>query len=212
MWKNIRTPLIFLITIVVIVFLGSRRVPAPRMGEEGRTEPSALGPTELRQVEPRTQNSGGDSFFESGSGTETEQQGGAYVEDRRPRLRHGPGGIASNYLYLPESRDPATQSPSLQRARARILKQQIENRGGDIILADTSRYEIAYIPTPNIFLVTIRSEPVETIKREQEEWFMQFGLSPQDLCDLPVRFLLSAYTLRAANPDFVSLPSGCNVP
>lgn len=90
-----------------------------------------------------------------------------------------------------------------------IIAKPIRNQAGDLILKDSSNLTISFVPKLDIFFVTIKAEPVEELREEAHQWFLNFGLKNEDLCGLPVRFLLYTPTLKNAHPDFGILPNGC---
>ena len=111
---------------------------------------------------------------------------------------------------------PQTKSENLSEdikvVRKKIIDSQIANRNGDIILYESENYQIEYIPTPDVFFVRIFRDPASIYKKESQEWFIKFGLKQQELCDLPVRFLLTSFELRKSNSSFTSLPDNCDAP
>ena len=111
---------------------------------------------------------------------------------------------------------PQTKSENLSEdikvVRKKIIDSQIANRNGDIILYESENYQIEYIPTPDVFFVRIFRDPASIYKKEAQEWFLKFGLKQQELCSLPVRFLLTSFELRKSNSSFTSLPDNCDAP
>lgn len=116
--------------------------------------------------------------------------------------------IAPNTI-VPPQKEPQELPKTIQEIRKTILSKQIEDRSGDIILFENENYQIAYIPAPNVFFVTIYKDPATQFKQEAQNWFKDFGFKQEDLCDLPVRFVLGNFEIRKTNPTFTSLPDGC---
>jgi hypothetical protein len=65
------------------------------------------------------------------------------------------------------------------------------------------------VSTPDFFLATILKEPIEKNKKNAQDWFLKFGLSQSDLCNLPVRFGLGSFEFKKTNPSFTPFPDGC---
>lgn len=116
--------------------------------------------------------------------------------------------IAPNVIIPPETKSENLPS-DVQETRKKIIATQIENRQGDILLYKAGSFIIEYVPTPDIFFVTINNDPVTEAKQQAQKWFLDFGLAQSDLCDLPVRFVLGNFEIRKTNPTFTSLPDGC---
>jgi len=97
----------------------------------------------------------------------------------------------------------------VQNIKRQMIEGEIANDNGTIVLFISDDYKIVYVPTPDFFLATILKEPVDKNKKEAESWFLKFGLTQSDLCNLPVRFGLGSLDFKKANPDFSPLPDGC---
>ena len=97
---------------------------------------------------------------------------------------------------------------NVETIKKEILNRKIGEDKGTIILFRTEAYIIEYIPTPDLFLVTILSTPVEQNKTVAENWFKDFGLTENEICALPVRFSLGI-TDPNYNEKFNPFPSGC---
>lgn len=116
--------------------------------------------------------------------------------------------IAPNKI-VPPTKKPEELAQTVQEIRKEIIASEIANRKGDIILFDSTNYEIAFIPPMEVFFVTIYKDPAEGFKKEAQDWFKNFDLKQEDLCDLSVRFVLGNFEIRKTNPSFTSLPDGC---
>jgi len=127
-----------------------------------------------------------------------------------PVSRFGPTATVAPNKITPPKIKPQQLPANVQQIREKIIASQIANRGGVVVLFQSDSFIIRYIPTPDMFFVTIFKEPVATLKKQAQDWFLNFGLKQSDLCDLPVRFVLSSRELRARNPGFTSLPDGCS--
>lgn len=115
----------------------------------------------------------------------------------------------------PEKVIPPKSVTQQQPQRVKDIKQEIiskpiRNQGGDLILKESSALTISYVPKLEIFFVAIKAEPVDNLREEAHQWFLNFGLKNEDLCQLPVRFLLYNPTLKKAHSDFKILPNGCS--
>ncbi len=114
----------------------------------------------------------------------------------------------------PEKVIPPKSVTQQQPQRVKDIKQEIiakpiRNQGGDLILNESSALTISYVPKLEIFFVSIKTEPVDNLREEAHQWFLNFGLKNEDLCGLPVRLTLYYPTLKNAHPDFGILPDGC---
>ncbi len=118
--------------------------------------------------------------------------------------------IAPNVI-LPPQIEPEKLPPSVQEIRQQIINSFIRNEAGDLLLFEheNKAYRIEYIPAPDVFFVKIFNDPAIQFKQESQNWFKDFGLKQEDLCDLPVRFVLGNFEIRKTNPAFTSLPDGC---
>lgn len=117
--------------------------------------------------------------------------------------------IAPNVI-VPPKKKPTDLPSDIQEIRKKIIASQIGKTGGDILLYKTASFVIEYIPTPDIFFVTISKDPALDAKQQAQKWFLDFGLQQNNLCDLPVRFILGNLQIRKTNPNFTSLPDGCS--
>src|SRR3989344_5435676 len=90
---------------------------------------------------------------------------------------------------------PKNQRNKLPDTAENIKQEMIKNNNGEnkgvLILYNTPSYKIEYIPTPDIFLVTILKTPIDQNKLAAEDWFKEFGLAENEICNLPVRFSLA---------------------
>src|SRR3990167_3465916 len=116
--------------------------------------------------------------------------------------------IATNFI-IPSKIKPEQLPDDIKEIRKKVIASQIADNHGDILLRKTDTFIIEYIPSPDLFIVTIKKDPAEEAKKQAQEWFLNFGLKQQDLCNLPVSFILWTFDLRRTNPDFTSLPDGC---
>lgn len=116
--------------------------------------------------------------------------------------------IAPN-IIIPPAKDTQTLSPTTQDIRKQIINGYLVDENGDLLLYKTDALRIEYIPSPDVFFVKIYKDPATTYKKQAQNWFLAFGLNQTDLCNLPVRFILSNSTVRKTNPQFHSLPDGC---
>ncbi len=110
---------------------------------------------------------------------------------------------------IPPQVSPQALPQNIKQIRQKIIDSQIKNDNGDIILLQDPAYEIKYLPSPDIFFVTIFQSPAQNAKTQAQNWFLTFGLKQKDLCDLPVRFLVRDLKIRQQNPNFSSSPDGC---
>lgn len=116
--------------------------------------------------------------------------------------------LAPNHLYFPDT--PSSQLPSsIQAIRKTLIRKAIDDNNGDLLLFNSPPFQVTYISGLDMFLVFIHGESVDRAKRDAQSWFAESGLTQTDLCDLPVRFLLTTFELRTAHPAFTSLPDGC---
>ena len=127
---------------------------------------------------------------------------------RKPVTSPPKASIAPNIVIPPQTK-PEDLQPDVIEIRKKIIASQIDNRGGDILLFQADSFVIEYIPAPDVFFVTIDKDPASEAKQQAQKWFLDFGLQQNDLCDLPVRFILDNFEIRKTNPTFTSLPDGC---
>lgn len=115
---------------------------------------------------------------------------------------------ASNELLLDGvSRERLSEESKM--VRQQLIRSPIRDRNGDRILTENDSWSIIYVPTGDDFLSFIFQDPADTAKKEVERWFEERGIPRSDLCDLPLRFLLTTEELRRTNFNFTSLPNGC---
>lgn len=129
--------------------------------------------------------------------------------NRKSKPSLSPQPLIAPNVIIPPQKKPEDLSSSVQEIRKKIIASQIANVGGDILLYKTAAFKIEYVPTPNIFFVTVNKDPATEAKASAQKWFLDFGLKQEDLCDLPVRFVLGNFEIRKTNPTFTSLPDGC---
>lgn len=120
-----------------------------------------------------------------------------------------PSPSAQSDFIVPPTNPPEELAPTVEQKRQQLLSNQISENNGDITIYENDNYNIKYITAPNVFFVTIYTEPPELYKEEATNWFIPQNLTPQDLCLLNVRFRLATHDLARNNQDFSSLPAGC---
>lgn len=129
------------------------------------------------------------------------------LEDQRT-TKDTSAPLAPNHLYFPDT--PSSQLPSpIQAIRKTLIRKAVDDNNGDLLLFNSPPFQVTYITGLDMFLVFINGESVGHAKRDAQRWFTESGLKQTDLCDLPVRFLLTTFELRTAHPAFTSLPDGC---
>lgn len=116
---------------------------------------------------------------------------------------------ASNALHFP-TRRVVDLPASILKIRERIIAGYRVDRAGDLLLYQTTAYEIEYITGFDFFFVNITGGDPNAIKTEAEGWFKNFGLAQEDLCDLPLRFLIQDSLMRGLYPGYTTLPTGCS--
>src|SRR3990167_145717 len=89
---------------------------------------------------------------------------------------------------IPPKNQRENPTDKVKTIKVEILKSKIGEDNGTIILFKSEAYIIEYVPTPDLFLVTILATPVEQNKTEAGNWFKSFGLTENEICTLPVRF------------------------
>lgn len=119
------------------------------------------------------------------------------------------GGGIEDQLHYPDKK-PEELPKGVQDIRQEIIDGYRIDRNGDLLLYRTTHYEIEYITGFDFFFVNINLGDPEAAKTDAENWFKDFGLAQEDLCDLPVRFLIREPALYDANPGFSTLPNGCS--
>ena len=123
------------------------------------------------------------------------------------KLPESVSGLAKEEVIPPISeRDKPTDK--VETIKQEILNRKIGEDNGTVILFKSEAYIIKYVPTPNLFLVTILSTPVIQNKTDAEKWFKDFGLSENEICKLPMRFSLGITDPNFKEP-FNPFPSGC---
>ena len=129
---------------------------------------------------------------------------------KEPALTSPPKESLAPNTLKPATKKPEELPQSTQTIRQKIISSAISDYHGDLLLYQGSNFKIEYITSPKYFFVTITNDPADLAKKEAELWFTKFGLAQKDLCELPVRFILSSYKLRQSNPKFSSSPTGCS--
>ncbi len=73
---------------------------------------------------------------------------------------------------------------------------------------ENKNFRITYVPTPDIFVVSIFNQPAQDYKNFAESWFLAQGFSRKDLCGLGVKFVYDINGLSVAEkaklPQYVS--------
>lgn len=128
-------------------------------------------------------------------------------EKTQPQAQPTPS-IAPNIIAPPTKKTEELQE-NIQRIKKRIIESKIKEVDGDLILVEDTNYRISYISLANVFFVDILKDPAEIHRKAAQDWFLQFGLKQEDLCDLPVRFVLSTLEIRKTNPNFNNQPDNC---
>ena len=119
------------------------------------------------------------------------------------------GGGIEGQLHYPKT-EPEELPKNVQDIRQEIIDSYRVDNNGDLLLYRTTNYEIEYITGFDFFFVNITFGDPEVSKTDAENWFKDFGLAQEDLCDLPVRFLIREPVIYDANPGFSTLPNGCS--
>lgn len=127
---------------------------------------------------------------------------------------------------LTSEEDKAYRTQDLEKDFKRLTERQIlaeqdiaiRNRllsslnGASGYLAQTEKYRIEYVKSPDLFMVEILSIDAESAKADAENWFRDQGLSTQGICSLPVSFYLNSLVLRFFEENsifFNPIPEGC---
>lgn len=116
------------------------------------------------------------------------------------------------FSYLPKETErmleyvkkelPLSQSDTLIRRR---LIAQVNNESG--VLYETQDFLIEYVKTPDVFMVGVKTEDIESARKDATDWFLQQGISDQGVCRLPVVFYPQFVPLKKT--PFNPLPIGC---
>jgi len=134
---------------------------------------------------------------------------GIGLPDLPNQINNGNADAAVNSLNFPTKR--AEDLPAdVQTIRQRIIDGYRIDRNGDLLLYQTTAYEIEYITGFDFFFVNITGGDPDAIKLDAEAWFWGYDLRQEELCDLPVRFIIRNSLLREAYPAFTTLPTGCS--
>lgn len=116
--------------------------------------------------------------------------------------------IAPNKIVPPQV-TPESLPKEVKDLKSKLIGKTIKNNNGDLLLYQSQNFYIEYITSPQVFFVTILRE-VDKSKIQAQEWFKEQGAKPEDLCNLPVRFVLGSIEARKENLNFSSLPDGCS--
>ncbi|OGD89810.1 hypothetical protein A2W45_00370 [Candidatus Curtissbacteria bacterium RIFCSPHIGHO2_12_41_11] len=115
----------------------------------------------------------------------------------------------SEKQVLPPKNQRDSPTDKVKTIKLEILKSKIGEDTGTIILFKSETYIIEYVPTPDIFFVTILKVPIDQNKIAAEGWFRDFGLTESEICSLPVRFSLGITDVNFKEP-FDPFPTACN--
>ena len=118
------------------------------------------------------------------------------------------GGGIDDSLHFPDQK-PEDLPADVQQIRQQLIDNHRIDHNGDLLLYRTTAYEIEYITGFDFFFVNITRGNPDEMKLDAEKWFLEQGLAQEDLCDLPVRFLIREPALYDAFPGFTTLPNGC---
>lgn len=130
------------------------------------------------------------------------------IKKTKPKQALPQPSISAQTLIPPKA-EIEKQPQSIKDIKQKIIASPIENNGGDLILYKTDSFRISYVPILEIFFVDILRDPAQTAKKQAQDWFLNFGLKQEELCDFPVRFSLFNINLKKTNPNFSLLPDGC---
>ena len=93
--------------------------------------------------------------------------------------------------------------------KSRLTK--TDKKSGDLILEQSSEFEISYLISNDQFIITIKTTPYGDVKKKAEKWFTDKGLSAGDLCLLRITFVSPKDLNVVFTPESVA-PSGCAAP
>lgn len=115
--------------------------------------------------------------------------------------------LAPNKIAPPQVA-PESLPKEVKDLKSKLVGKTIKNNNGDLLLYQSQNFYIEYITSPQVFFVTILRD-VDKSKIQAQNWFKGQGAKPEDLCNLPVRFVLGSIEARKENLKFSSLPEGC---
>lgn len=116
----------------------------------------------------------------------------------------------SEKQVIPPKSQREKPTDKVETTKQEIFKSKIGEDNGTIILFKSAAYIIEYVPTPDIFFVTIFKTPIDKNKIAAESWFKDFGLTENEVCTLPVRFSLGI-TDPNFKEQFDPFPTGCSI-
>jgi len=93
--------------------------------------------------------------------------------------------------------------------KTEIINSSTVSQGTDKILYDSQNFRIIYSPSLDLFITQIFKDPAGAYSQAAQKWFLDKGLSQQELCTLPLRLALFNPELKQTNPNFSLLPQDC---
>ncbi len=103
--------------------------------------------------------------------------------------------------------------PPIASSDAKIRSRLVSSLNGTSgTLYKTTRVQIDYIKSPDVFQVKILTSDIDSAKQDTVGWFRSEGLSMKGICNLPVMFYLDFSLLRQypnLKNSFNPLPPGC---
>ncbi len=115
---------------------------------------------------------------------------------------------AATNKIVPPQVSPASLPKETKDLKSKLISKPLKNNKGDLLLYESTNFYVEYITSPQVFFVKIAKD-VNNSKKQATEWFIAQGATGQDMCNLPVRFILSTLEARQEDPKFTSLPDGC---
>ena len=93
--------------------------------------------------------------------------------------------------------------------KADLINKSTENRG-DFLLTKNEGFDITYVKTPDVFIVTLKKLPVELQKTAVEDWFIAQGFKKEDLCALGINYVVDFAIKSAVDfSTFKTHPANC---
>ena len=110
--------------------------------------------------------------------------------------------------------DTQSETPTIgaQEVKAKILSDAGIPIGGAGKVTTQPDFSVEYIGGPDTFLVQITSTDLDTAKQQAEQWFVDQGFQPEDLCQgITVSFFIGSEARSSLPPgtQFNPVPSGC---
>lgn len=115
--------------------------------------------------------------------------------------------LAPNKIVPPQIA-PESLPKEIKDLKTKLITKPIKNNLGDLLIYQSQNFYIEYITSPQVFFVSIIKD-VDKSKILAQDWFKGQGAKQEELCTLPVRFVLSTKEARKENLKFSSLPDGC---